>query len=77
MKASFKNGVTKLQIFLSSGYPIWFFNKFLQRFLTVDNDLSDRGRGEIDPVVYLNSSVRRSLKRRGQELQKIWEQRSE
>ena len=72
MKASFRNGVIRLrQIFLSNGYPIWFFNKFLQRFLTVDNDLSDRGRGEIDPVVYLNSSVRRSLKRGGQELQKI------
>ena len=30
------------------------FNKFLQQFLTVDNDLSDRERSEINPVVYLN-----------------------
>ena len=39
---------------LSNSYPIWFFNKFLQPFLTVDNDLSDRERSEINPVVYLN-----------------------
>ena len=43
-------------MFLSTGYSIWFFNKFLQRFLTVDNDLSDRERSEINPVVYLNES---------------------
>ena len=42
------------QKFLSNGYPIWFFNKFLQRFLTVDNDSSDRERIEINSVVYLN-----------------------
>ena len=41
-------------MFLSNGYPIWFFNKFLQRFLTVDNELSDRECGEINPVVCLN-----------------------
>ena len=41
-------------MFPSNGYLIWFFNKFLQRFLTVDNDLSDRERSEIKPVVYLN-----------------------
>ena len=35
-------------MFLSNGYPIWFFNKFLQRFLAVDNDLSDRERSEIN-----------------------------
>ena len=43
-----------LQMLLSNGNPIWCFNKFLQRFLTVDNDLSDRERSEINPVVYLN-----------------------
>ena len=37
-KLLFQSDVTKLrQLFLSNGYPIWFFNKFLQRFLTVDN----------------------------------------
>ena len=41
-------------MFLSNGYPIWFFNKLLQRFLTVDNNLSDRERSETNPVVYLN-----------------------
>ena len=41
-------------MFLSNGFPIWFFNKFLQRFLTVDNDLIDRERSEINRVVYLN-----------------------
>ena len=51
----FKNDVIKLrQMFLSNGYPIWFFNKFLQRILTVDNDLSDRERSEINPVLHLN-----------------------
>ena len=41
-KFLFQNAVIKLQqMFLSNGYPICFFNKFLQRFLTVDNDLSD------------------------------------
>ena len=50
-----QNDVIKLrQVFFSNGYPIWFFNKFLQRFLTVDNDLSDRERSEINSVVYLN-----------------------
>ena len=42
-------------MFPSNSYPIWFFNKFLQRFLTVDNDLSDRERSGINPVVYLNA----------------------
>ena len=42
------------QMFLSNGYPICFFNKFLLQFLTVDNDLSDCERSEINPVVYLN-----------------------
>ena len=47
-KFLFQNDVIKLRLmFLSSGYPIWFFNKFLQRFLTVDNDLFDRERSEI------------------------------
>ena len=41
-------------MFLSYGYPIWFFNKFLHLFLTVDNDLSDRERSDINPIVYLN-----------------------
>ena len=41
-------------MFLSNAYPICFFNKFLQRFLPVDNDLSDGERSEINPVVYLN-----------------------
>ena len=51
----FQNDVIKLrQMFLSNGYPIWFFNKFLKRFLTVGNDLSDCERSEINPVVYLN-----------------------
>ena len=54
-KFLFQNDVIKLrQRFFSNGYPIWFFNKFWQRFLTVDNDLSDRERSEINPVVYLN-----------------------
>ena len=42
------------QIFLSPGYPIWFFNKVLQQFLTVDNDLSGYEHSETSPVVYLN-----------------------
>ena len=41
-------------MFFSNNYPIWFFNKFLQRFLTVDDDLSDRERSETNPVVYMN-----------------------
>ena len=41
-------------MFLFNGYLIWFFNKFSQRYLTVDNDLSDRKRSEINPVVYLH-----------------------
>ena len=54
-KLLFQNDVTKLrQKFLSNGYPIWFFNKFLQRFLTVDNDSSDRERSKFNSVVYLN-----------------------
>ena len=54
-KLLFQNDVIKLrQMFLSNGYPICFFFKFLQRFLTVDNDLSDRECSEINPVVYLN-----------------------
>ena len=40
--------------FSFNGYPIWFFNKFLQRFFTVDNDLSDHEHSEANPVVYLN-----------------------
>ena len=48
---------------MNFGLKIWFTlfqnlekefcNKFLQRFLTVDNVLSDRERSEINPVVYL------------------------
>ena len=54
-KLLFQNDVIKLwQMFLSNGYLIWFFNKFLQPFLTVDNDLSDREHSKINPVVYLN-----------------------
>ena len=54
-KLLFKNDVIKLrQMFLSNDYPIWFFNKFWQQFLTVDDDLSDRERSEINPVIYLN-----------------------
>ena len=54
-KYLFQNDVIKLrQMFLSNGYPIWFFNKFLQRFSTVDNGLSGCERSEINPVVYLN-----------------------
>ena len=54
-KLLFQNDVTKLrQLFLFSGNPICFFNKFLQQFLIVDNALSDRERSEINPVVYLN-----------------------
>ena len=56
-KLLFQNDVIKLlQVFLSNGFPIWFFDKFLQRFLTADNDLSDRERSEINLVVpvYLN-----------------------
>ena len=54
-KLLFQKDVIKLrQIFLSNDYPIWCFNKFLPRFLTVDNDLSDRERSEINPVVYFN-----------------------
>ena len=50
-----KNDVMILrQMFLFNGYPIWFFNKFLQRFFTVDNDLSDHEHSEANPVVYLN-----------------------
>ena len=41
-------------MFLSNDYPIWFFTKFLQRFLTVDNDLFGREGSETNPVVYLN-----------------------
>ena len=42
-------------MFLFHGYPNWFFNKFFQRFLTVDNELlSDRDRSETNPVIYLN-----------------------
>ena len=56
------------QMFLSNGYPIWFFNKFLQRFLTVDNDLSDRERDETNPVVdsnvpYIGKESRRFVSR--------------
>ena len=51
-KFLFQNDVVKLrQRFFSNGYPIWFFNKFCQRLLTVDNDLSDRERSEINPVI--------------------------
>ena len=54
-KLLLQNDVIKLrQMFLSNGYPIWFSNKFLQRVLTVDNDLSDPEHSEINPVVYLN-----------------------
>ena len=41
-------------MFLSTGYQIWFFNKFLQWFLTVENDLTDLEHSETNPVVYLN-----------------------
>ena len=40
--------------FYNGYYPIWFFNKFLQRFLTVGNDLSACERIEINPMVHLN-----------------------
>ena len=56
-KSIFKNDVIYLwQMFLSNGNSIWFFNKFLQRFLTVDNDSSGRDRSETNPVVYLSIS---------------------
>ena len=41
-------------MFLFYGYPICFFNKFLQQFLTVDNHFSDCERSKTNPVVYLN-----------------------
>ena len=43
-------------MFISNGFTISLFNKFLPRFLTVDNDLSDRERSETNPVIvqYLN-----------------------
>ena len=41
-------------MFLSNGYLIWFFSKFLQQFLTVDNDISNCEHSEINPLVYLN-----------------------
>ena len=54
-KSVFKNDVLYLrQMLFSNGYLIWFFNKFLRRFLTVDNDLSGREHSETNPVVYLN-----------------------
>ena len=54
-KLLFKNEVIKLrQMFLSNGYPICFFNKFLQWFLTVENDLSNHERSETNSVVYLS-----------------------
>ena len=53
-KLLFKNDVIALrQRYLSNGYTTWFF-KFLLRFLTVGNDLSDRERSETNLEVYLN-----------------------